>query len=96
MRLRSQKTITPCAETPRSKRRPSNKATPRRTRLTVTESSPQPKVTNYGLIRFIHQSATFSNITVNVSGRIKHCVRHQIHEWEYTSGCLMLRSPDVG
>ncbi|KAM8745719.1 CTD small phosphatase-like protein 3 [Acanthopagrus schlegelii] len=43
MRLRSQKTITTCAETPRSKRRPSNKATPRRTRLTVTESSPQPK-----------------------------------------------------
>lgn len=46
MRLRSQKTLTACCETPRSNRRRSNKATPRRTRATlaVTESLLQTKV----------------------------------------------------
>lgn len=46
MRLRSQKTVTPWSETPRRNRRPSNKETPRRGRLSVsvTESPLQTKV----------------------------------------------------
>ncbi|XP_044056468.1 CTD small phosphatase-like protein 2 isoform X2 [Siniperca chuatsi] len=43
MRLRSQKTVTTCSETPRTNRRQSNKATPRPTRLSVTESPLQTK-----------------------------------------------------
>ncbi|XP_058493758.1 CTD small phosphatase-like protein 3 [Solea solea] len=42
MRLRSQRTVSPCSETP--KRRKSIKATPRRRRLSVTESPLQTKV----------------------------------------------------
>ncbi|XP_026178740.1 CTD small phosphatase-like protein 3 isoform X1 [Mastacembelus armatus] len=41
MRLRSQKTVTPCLETPRRGRRPTNKETPKRTRLSVPESPVQ-------------------------------------------------------
>ncbi|KAM7388018.1 hypothetical protein PAMP_024222 [Pampus punctatissimus] len=44
MRLRSRRTVTALPETPRSNRRPSNKATPKRTRLSVTESPLQSKV----------------------------------------------------
>ncbi|XP_008277588.1 CTD small phosphatase-like protein 2 [Stegastes partitus] len=46
MRLRSQKTLTPCSETPRTIRRRPNKDTPRRTRLSesVPESPPPTKV----------------------------------------------------
>lgn len=54
MRLRSQKIVTPCSVTPRSNRRSSSKATPRRTRLRlpVTESPVQTKVTTkYCLLR---------------------------------------------
>ncbi|TNM87794.1 CTD small phosphatase-like protein 2-B isoform X1 [Takifugu flavidus] len=40
MRLRSQKTLTPRPETPKCSRRPSNKATPRPTRLTLSPESP--------------------------------------------------------
>ncbi|KAE8294033.1 CTD small phosphatase-like protein 2 [Larimichthys crocea] len=43
MRLRSQKTVTTCPETPRSNRRRSNKATHKRTRPSVTESPLQTK-----------------------------------------------------
>nr|XP_046247592.1 CTD small phosphatase-like protein 3 [Scatophagus argus] len=43
MRLRSQKTVTACSETPRSNRRRSSKATPRRTRLSVSQSPLQTK-----------------------------------------------------
>ncbi|KAM3619840.1 uncharacterized protein V6R79_014424 [Siganus canaliculatus] len=43
MRLRSQKTIIACSETPRSNRRPSNKATPRRRRTSVAETPLQNK-----------------------------------------------------
>ncbi|XP_026199233.1 CTD small phosphatase-like protein 3 [Anabas testudineus] len=43
MRLRSQKTVTPCSETPRSNRRTINKTTPKRTRLSVAESPLQTK-----------------------------------------------------
>ncbi|KAF3690754.1 CTD small phosphatase-like protein 2 [Channa argus] len=44
MRLRSQKNVKTFLETPRSKRRPSNKATPKRTRLSVAESSLHPEI----------------------------------------------------
>ncbi|XP_071342134.1 CTD small phosphatase-like protein 3 isoform X2 [Trachinotus anak] len=44
MRLRSQKTVSSCLETPRSNRRQSIKATPRRRRLSVAESPLQTKV----------------------------------------------------
>ncbi|XP_022593874.1 CTD small phosphatase-like protein 3 isoform X1 [Seriola dumerili] len=44
MKLRSQKTVTSCLETPRRNRRPSTKATPRGRRLSVTESPLQNKV----------------------------------------------------
>nr|XP_020467775.1 CTD small phosphatase-like protein 3 [Monopterus albus] len=43
MRLRSQKTVTVCSETPKSSRRPSNKAMSKRTRLSMTESPLQTK-----------------------------------------------------
>ncbi|KAM9848519.1 CTD small phosphatase-like protein 3 [Aulostomus maculatus] len=44
MRLRSQKTLLACSETPRRNRTPSNKATPKRTRLAVSGSPLQNKV----------------------------------------------------
>uniref|UniRef100_A0A3Q1FKZ9 CTD (carboxy-terminal domain, RNA polymerase II, polypeptide A) small phosphatase like 3 n=1 Tax=Acanthochromis polyacanthus TaxID=80966 RepID=A0A3Q1FKZ9_9TELE len=46
MRLRSQKTLTPCSETPRTIRRRPNKDTPKRTRLSesVPESPPPTRV----------------------------------------------------
>ncbi|XP_041791536.1 CTD small phosphatase-like protein 3 [Chelmon rostratus] len=43
MKLRSQKNVTACPETPRSNGRRSNKATPRRTRLAMTEGPLQTK-----------------------------------------------------
>lgn len=47
MRLRSQKTLTPRPETPRNSRRPSNKATPRPTRLNLSATeSPIPAKVN--------------------------------------------------
>lgn len=46
MRLRSQKTLTPCPETPRTVRRRPNKDTPKRTRLSesVSESPPPTRI----------------------------------------------------
>ncbi|XP_023147410.2 CTD small phosphatase-like protein 3 [Amphiprion ocellaris] len=46
MRLRSQKTLTPCSETPRTIRRRPNKDTPKRTRLSesMPESPPPTKI----------------------------------------------------
>ncbi|KAF0041977.1 hypothetical protein F2P81_005509 [Scophthalmus maximus] len=44
MRLRSQKTVTPWSESPRTNRRRSTKATPRRSRPSVTESPLQTEV----------------------------------------------------
>lgn len=56
MRLRSQKNVTSCSETPRADRRRSNKATPRRTRLSSVSESALPTKSDETSDNNSHQS----------------------------------------